>query len=42
MSQIILFTQEGLNNIKKEKEELLVKREDAVISLKTAREMGDL
>lgn len=42
MSQIILFTPDGLNNILKEKEELIIKRKDAVISLRTAREMGDL
>lgn len=42
MSQIIFFTQEGLDKIKKEKEDLLRKRKDAVLSLKTAREMGDL
>ncbi len=42
MSQIILFTPDGLSNIIKEKEELLEKRKDAVISLRTAREMGDL
>ncbi len=42
MSQIILFTPDGLKNILKEKEEFLEKRKDAVICLRTARDMGDL
>lgn len=42
MTKFISFTAEGLENIKKEKELLLVKRKSAVENLRTAREMGDL
>lgn len=38
----ILMTQEGLDNLQKEKEELEKNRPDAVADLKKAREMGDL
>lgn len=42
MPKLISFTQEGLNKVKGEKEQLLFKRKEAVESLKVAREMGDL
>lgn len=42
MSQIIPFTPKGLENIKSEREKLLVKRKPAVENLRIAREMGDL
>ncbi|HVZ67764.1 MAG TPA: GreA/GreB family elongation factor [Patescibacteria group bacterium] len=38
----IRFTQEGLDKLKKEYQELLDKRPPAVLELKRAREMGDL
>jgi transcription elongation factor GreA len=38
----IRFTKEGFEKLKKEREELLAQRPDAVFHLKTAREMGDL
>lgn len=38
----ILMTQEGLDNLKKEKGELEKNRPEAVADLKKAREMGDL
>ena len=38
----IPFTKEGFANLKKEFAELTQKRKEAVISLRTAREMGDL
>ncbi|MCL4338714.1 GreA/GreB family elongation factor [Patescibacteria group bacterium] len=38
----ILFTSSGLEKIKKEKEELLLRRPTAVENLRIAREMGDL
>lgn len=42
MVQIIPFTAKGLEQIRKEKEKLLVIRKPAVESLRIAREMGDL
>ena len=42
MLKVIPVTTEGLTRFKKEKEDLLEKRKGAVISLRTAREMGDL
>ena len=42
MKQSIPFTREGLLNFNKEYTELQEKRKDAVLELKTAREMGDL
>ncbi|NTU47145.1 transcription elongation factor GreA [Candidatus Roizmanbacteria bacterium] len=38
----ILFTEEGLDKVKKEHAELQLKRKDAVADLARAREMGDL
>ncbi len=38
----ILFTQSGYDNLKKEREELLVERKQTVERLKEARAMGDL
>lgn len=38
----ILFTDEGLEKLKKDKEGLAASRPDAVADLKKAREMGDL
>ena len=37
-----LFTKKGFEDIKKEKEDLLIKRKHVVSELKRAREMGDL
>ncbi len=42
MKGYILFTPEGLEKVKEEKAVLLTKRPEAVQSLRTAREMGDL
>lgn len=42
MAGYILFTPEGLEKIKAEKETLTAKRIEAVQNLRTAREMGDL
>ena len=42
MRNPIYFTQEGLEKIKKEHDELTASRPDAVEHLKKAREMGDL
>lgn len=42
MAGYILFTLEGLEKIKAEKETLTAKRPEAVQNLRTAREMGDL
>ncbi len=38
----IPFTKVGYENLKKEQQELLVKRKETVVSLRKAREMGDL
>ena len=38
----IRFTKDGYEKLKKEKEDLLLQRPDAVLDLKKAREMGDL
>ncbi len=38
----IYFTNQGIEKVKKEYEELILKRKDAVYTLKRAREMGDL
>jgi transcription elongation factor GreA len=38
----VFFTQQGFDKIKKEHEELTAKRKEAVVTLKRAREMGDL
>lgn len=38
----IFFTKQGFEKVKKEYEELIEKRKDAVSTLKRAREMGDL
>lgn len=38
----IFFTKQGLEKVKREHEELVLKRKDAVFTLKRAREMGDL
>ena len=38
----IVFTKEGFENLKKEQQELILKRKGAVETLKKAREMGDL
>jgi len=38
----IFFTKQGFEKVKKEYEELTLKRKDAVATLKRAREMGDL
>lgn len=38
----IFFTKQGLEKVKREYEELILKRKDAVSTLKRAREMGDL
>lgn len=38
----ISFTKNGYEKIRKEFNELLISRKDAVINLRTAREMGDL
>jgi transcription elongation factor GreA len=40
--QTIPFTKSGYNDLKVEKEKLLHDRPEAVLSLKTARDMGDL
>ena len=42
MQQTIPFTKEGYEKIKKEYDDLLKKRPDAVSHLRLAREMGDL
>lgn len=42
MTKFIAFTASGLDKIKKDKEELLIKRVPAVENLRIAREMGDL
>lgn len=42
MPKYILFTQEGLDKVQKEKAILLEKRKEAVYNLRQAREMGDL
>lgn len=36
------LTKDGVDNLKKEKEELVIKRPEVVATLKKAREMGDL
>lgn len=38
----IFFTKQGLEKVKREYDELILKRKDAVSTLKRAREMGDL
>jgi len=38
----IFFTKQGLEKVKTEYQELILKRKDAVSTLKRAREMGDL
>lgn len=40
--QPIAFTTEGFDKVQKEHQELILRRKDAVIQLRTAREMGDL
>lgn len=42
MIKKIIFTKEGLENLKKELQDLETQRKEAVFNLKTAREMGDL
>ncbi|MBI3379656.1 transcription elongation factor GreA [Candidatus Gottesmanbacteria bacterium] len=42
MSKYFSFTAEGFLKVKKEKDDLLIKRKTAVENLRTAREMGDL
>lgn len=38
----VLFTKEGYEKMQKDYQDLTVRRKDAVLQLKTAREMGDL